>query len=68
MNKIKMREAKEGEDIDEAEIEVLIKRFEILDLINKQATFFGLYISNASYLGSFVVISFVILRFMSTSW
>jgi len=68
MNKIKMREAKEGDDIDEAEIEVLIKRFEILDLINKQATFFGLYISNACYLASFVIISFAILRFMSTSW
>ena len=36
--------------------------------INKEATVFGLFLVNASFLASWVFLSFVVVRFWPTSW
>ncbi len=52
-----------SEDEDQKSYENYHKRKGILDEINKEATVFGLWLANLSYLASFVFFSFVVFRF-----
>ena len=56
------------QDKDEREYHVFQKRREVLKQINKQATFYGLWVSNLSYLSLYVTLSFGLFRYMSTRW
>jgi hypothetical protein len=59
---------KKGEEEEKKVMDNKIKRFTIMKEINKEATLYGLWLGNITYLISFVFMSFVVFRFWSTSW
>ena len=64
----KIRPDPKVQDKDEREYLVFHKRREVLKQINKEATLYGLWVSNLSYLTLYVSISFGLFRCMSTRW
>jgi hypothetical protein len=56
------------QDKDEREYLVFQKRREVLRQINKEATLYGLWVSNLTYLSLYVTLSFGLFRYMSARW
>ena len=56
------------QDKDEREYLVFQKRREVLKQINKEATLYGLWVSNLCYLTLYVSLSFGLFRYMPTRW